>query len=93
MKIMPITISENHNLDTNARLKLYPNPSQEYIQLEGMKDLKARYLIVNNSGQLIETGSVTSSDSRINLEAILPGTYNLIVIENEERSRLQFVKM
>lgn len=53
--------------NTEARFKIFPNPSNGEIQLEGF-DLGTEYFIYSITGQILEQGKLTTGNERINIE-------------------------
>ena len=59
----------------NDELVLYPNPAQDFIQLNHDLPAAAGYRICDISGQLISSGTVTGSTPRIQLPPLPAGLY------------------
>ena len=74
--------------DEKLSLKLYPNPSINYIRVRGLSE-KANYIIYNLLGKEVGKGNV-ENDEDITIQDLNNGTY-FIRIENAKAMR--FIKM
>ena len=68
-------------------LKVYPNPSSNFIQVKGLDNVE-NYELYNFSGLKISEGSVSSKD-KINIQDLKNGIY-ILVFDNIDK--LIFVK-
>jgi hypothetical protein len=55
--------------------KIYPNPSQDFVQLEGFETQSAKYGIIDLSGRSIQVGILR--ENRIDVSSLLSGIYFL----------------
>ena len=78
----PVNFSSN-----NKDLKVYPNPSSNFIQIKGLHQAE-NYLIYNFEGVIVSKGNVSSSD-KIDVQHLKNGIYYLVF---EEKDKLIFVK-
>lgn len=76
-------------------LLLYPNPSNEYItiQIEDNIDSKLDYQIFNAMGQVVFTGSSTTSTNTINISNLERGMYTIRLTKDNEVSLRRFSKL
>lgn len=70
-------------------LKIYPNPSSQYLFVKGIK-ASANYQIINSLGKVIKTDNVLSE--KINIEGIKSGFYYLRIIQDEKQEIFEFLK-
>ncbi len=61
-------------------LQVYPNPSNDYINVAGLQNSNASYKLYNLNGQLIESGIISNQTVDYNVN---PGVY-LLKINNDE---------
>lgn len=67
-----------------TNLQLYPNPTLDWITLKSDKILDGmRYEMTDASGRLIQTSSIQSNETSINMSAFSEGIYHLQVIDSE----------
>ncbi|WP_420316275.1 cadherin domain-containing protein [Ekhidna sp.] len=69
----------------------YPNPTQDYIHLEGF-DGELEYKLTDLSGQTLDTGLINSSGSTIDLSAHRPGMYLLIINTEDRKETLRITR-
>ena len=67
--------------ELSKSLRLYPNPTNDFIQIEGV-ETNSNYRVANMSGQILITGEVTPNNYRINLSRLQSGIY-FIEIANQ----------
>jgi hypothetical protein len=64
------------NPDSVVNIKVYPNPTSEYIRVEGTKE-GAELLLYNDSGKLLMTLVATQNYSQISIRDLAKGIYHL----------------
>jgi hypothetical protein len=69
------------------KVKIYPNPSIDFLKIEGLKKIE-KYEIYNSTGSKIMTGEVSNSE-KINIQSLSIGTYFL---KFENKNILKFIK-
>jgi hypothetical protein len=88
--IMPTktVISESQNL------KIYPNPAQEFlnIELENQLDFDFNILIINNLGQIVQQAILTQNMQQIEIQHLAKGIYTLQIRNDETVFVKRFVK-
>lgn len=80
-EISVVTTIED-GVDALPGISVYPNPTNNHLSLR-MEELEIKglsYQLYDMTGKLLEGEKITSSQSRINMENIAPGTYILKVI-------------
>jgi glycosidase len=78
------TVGLQELIDQSEELSLYPNPTNDHIQLDMRGNLSnSWYMITDLSGKTIQLGSVPS-DKKIHLTELLSGTY-IILVEKENK--------
>jgi hypothetical protein len=82
------TLGVENIADEKLSLKLYPNPSTNYIRVQGLSD-KANYIIYNLLGKEVGKGNVKNEEG-IKIQDLNNGTY-FIRIENAKA--IKFIKM
>jgi len=70
-------------------INIYPNPAKDYLIMHFPgNDKFEKYSISDLSGRILKEGTLTSSETRIDIVSLLPGTY-LIKIEGEQGTVLK----
>ena len=65
-------------LFSDFELKVYPNPTSEYLIIQlNSPEKKPQYQLFDLSGKLLQNNSVTGTETRINLNEYASGTYLL----------------
>lgn len=76
------TITGIINNISSSQIKMFPNPSKNYIQVDlGNYTVKATYTIYDPAGQIMLKGVLV--DNRINISSIKQGAY-ILVLKNSE---------
>lgn len=83
-----VDIEELSSIPAN-HLKVYPNPASDFINIDG-NQTKASYSIVAVNGAVLQSG--TFEESSIQIERLPPGTYLLLIQEEESLSMFKFIK-
>ncbi len=60
-------------------LKIYPNPAQEFVQVEYTDNSTSDWSIVNTTGQIVLKGSLENGQSSVNVSDLSSGLYLLQV--------------
>lgn len=88
----PNCISTNSGIEENnepIKLRIYPNPAKNYIQIDGLL-LPVSYQIYDMQGRVILSGYTSKN---IDLSSHLsPGMYILKLIQNQEVNLMKFIK-
>ncbi len=74
-----------------TQLKIYPNPIQNYLTIEGLPKTRNKFFIIemyNAIGQKIYTNTISVEDQLIEMSDFKTGTY-MMMIYNEEFSTTQ----
>ena len=77
----------NINTETKTKLSLYPNPSNEYINISGLKE-NENYTVWNTFGIKVKNGKISNLE-KINIQNFTNGVYYL---EFENGYSLKFIK-
>lgn len=72
-----------------GRLSLYPNPAENFLKIEGLKE-KTHYRILSPAGQMLQEGETNGSG--INIESLPTGQYLLQLLANGTHTDLRFSK-
>lgn len=85
-------IHQNRNLSqtdlSNGSLRIYPNPSRDYIHLTLSKDVN--FSLYNTLGVLVQKG--ITKDQKINITTLPVGTYFLELLVAEKKLRYTIIK-
>jgi hypothetical protein len=81
----------NTNFDFNDYFSLYPNPTNEILNIKNNKEVEITSLSIYNSlGQLILV--TTGNNSLIDVSSLKTGTYLLKIVSNNGTSCTKFIK-
>ena len=70
-----LSVSKKEFLLQKTTIKLYPNPSKDYIQINGLTK-KSYYFIYNTAGEIVDEGAVVDHQ-KINIKNLPSGMYYL----------------
>ncbi|MDP3928321.1 MAG: SBBP repeat-containing protein [Bacteroidota bacterium] len=76
-------LGSNH-LDDITQVKLYPNPSSQYLSISFGLNQKMQYTILNILGESVQTG-IIGNEEKIDLQALNSGMYFLQLVDTEGR--------
>ena len=79
--IQSLSIEDTKQFDTN--LKIYPNPANEYLQIQSKKMLK-EIIIYNFKGREIKSFKLNYTKAKLDIHDIKPGMYVLKIITKED---------
>jgi hypothetical protein len=71
--------------------KLYPNPAQEKLIIEGFEGSSAEYFIINAAGKTVKTGVISSNKTTINLFDLSAGTYIFRLSDGQSNNEQVFI--
>lgn len=66
----------------NFNLSAYPNPASDFIILDTDQMRNLKYQIYSVQGEFISEGKLTSFQTRIDFQTLIPSTYIIRVYEN-----------
>jgi len=80
-------------LVSDLELKVYPNPTSEFVIISSNKLYdKSSYSLFNLSGKLLENKIISASETRVNLKNYASGTY-LLKLQYKPNQSLQTFKI
>jgi pectinesterase len=87
------TTAETSDLNDN-RIRIFPSPANEEMTIDigGVLDKKARYLIYDNLGRQVLASTVKGNISRINVGSLSPGVYTMRLFNGKELITKKFLK-
>ena len=68
----------------NLELSVFPNPTTNFLTLKVKDNTQLSYLLYNLQGQLLESKSLQSTSTNINLEAQPTATYFVKIFKNNQ---------
>lgn len=75
-------------------IKLFPNPATTHITVSGLTNVeRTQMTIINTAGNPIKTVTGTSTRVNIDISAIIPATYFMIINVGRKQTVLPFVKV
>jgi len=78
-------------INTNSRVKIFPNPSTDYIHITGLDiTTRATISIIDNTGRTLQKNNNTNNN--VNVKMLPAGAYYLLIDQNGKRSSLKFEK-
>ncbi|MBT8234539.1 MAG: T9SS type A sorting domain-containing protein [Bacteroidia bacterium] len=66
----------------NSKIKIYPNPSIDFINVESEKNITSEYRIINARNEVVKHGVIASHEDKILMRDLNAGIYFLL-IDNE----------
>ena len=73
-------------------IQLFPNPTEQHLNLSGKNLMGALIQIFNLNGQLLFEKRAASGFETINLNQIIPGIYQLSVFQNHSCHNFKLIK-
>lgn len=83
--------ASNINENLEDQINVFPNPATEVINITGA-ELSSTYQILDAFGRLIEEGTITSEQTKINTSALSTGAYRIVFNMNGSKAVKQFLK-
>ncbi|MEY5132695.1 MAG: hypothetical protein RLZZ198_699, partial [Bacteroidota bacterium] len=76
---------DNVNLTdlTKNELNIYPNPTTDFITIEGLSDVETSFYLMDTRGRIVKNGYLNSSAPQISLLNLSTGIYWLHIIGNK----------
>ncbi len=84
------TKSPINEVEKKLSVTVFPNPSDQYIQVNVSDKNSANYMINDVSGKMIKSGALQSNT--IGLEHLESGTYFISIFNGKEKATKQFIK-
>ncbi|HNB81554.1 MAG TPA: T9SS type A sorting domain-containing protein [Chitinophagaceae bacterium] len=84
----PSSVSENN---TDASVRLYPNPAGDWLQIEGLKE-NAAYVIYSSDFKAVMDGKIQSGQA-MNIQSLQPGLYFIRITQGTTRSMHRLIKL
>ena len=79
--------------DANGTIVLYPNPTNSFIYIDGLKEGERSDLFITDvNGKKVAIASTTQSTYKFNTKNLSNGIYYITVIENEKTLKRKFIK-
>jgi hypothetical protein len=63
--------------DMSQNIRLFPNPSHQYINIRSDSEVPGTYLIMDATGRVLMSGKLSAADPRIDIRSLKPGMYHL----------------
>lgn len=79
------------NIATST-LKLFPNPSVDFITIQGIETLNAAYAIVDLNGRLVQNSTFSTVENRIEVGHLPKGVYVISIETESGKVSKMFVK-
>ncbi len=80
---------DSANIDPNVNFKIYPNPAQTFVNIEGdlPEDTKeAKWQLLNNTGQVLKTGVYDGTTQNVSVQDLIAGIYLLEIRYNKKQN-------
>jgi hypothetical protein len=85
------TVSTSLKLLDLNKIRIYPNPAQEILTIEGLPDYIIKVAVFDITGHLIRIQNSTPNVSKIDISELPKGMY-LIYLNNQTKQAIEFVK-
>jgi hypothetical protein len=79
------------NIQT-PKLKLFPNPTTNFITIEGMETLNSRYAIIDINGRLVQNANFSTTENRIEVGHLPNGIYVISIDTENGKINEMFIK-
>lgn len=85
--------TESANLDESSKLQFnfYPNPTQQFINLQGINSESVSYSVKAITGELIKTGEISTIEP-IDVSYLNAGIYFLEIQVGNQKNQVKFIK-
>lgn len=84
----PSFIKDHNNLSINV----FPIPSKDILNISGKNILGANYRIFSVDGRLVGNGNIEQKTTKISINHLPDGIYQLVIINSESYSISKFIK-
>ena len=86
-KQLDLEVLSIEDIETKAFIKIYPNPTNDYVVISRIDNLEAVVTIYNELGQTFLTTLINSKETEINLSQLSTGIYILnIQTKNSQKT-------
>lgn len=86
-------LSNSEDLETNDAIILYPNPAGEFINVELPQAGSLGFEIVNQVGQTVKVGELSTTSNSIKLDLLNPGVYTIKLTTGDQIVSKKFIKL
>ena len=83
--------NEEWTIFESSLVSVYPNPSRDFLNIEGLARHSYEYEVIDVSGRVIFAGS--SEDNKIDLQYLQKGVYTLVIKARSDSWSARFVKI
>jgi hypothetical protein len=73
-------------------IEIFPNPTGEYITINVKEDKSGYYKILDATGKIVKSGSISDQSTTINLSEVQSGVYMFVMENGEKKYSKTFVK-
>ncbi|MEZ4911791.1 MAG: T9SS type A sorting domain-containing protein [Saprospiraceae bacterium] len=80
-----------HIIKTQNQQILYPNPTSDFVQVNGLSVISS-FKIINTSGSTCISGTISTNEP-LNISMLDPGLYNMVIENDSSFSVLRFLKI
>jgi hypothetical protein len=93
-----IVTSTDNLLNLQVKVKIYPNPVVEYLNIryDGIITGDEKYLINDESGRLVRSGQLSDPITQLNTALLSPGAYVFLLVNTSNSKKIyqnKFVKL
>jgi hypothetical protein len=72
--------------------RLFPNPTTDFITIEGIETVNTRYSVVDLNGRLVQNANFSTSENRIDVSHLPKGIYVISIETENGKMSKKFVK-
>ncbi len=84
-------ISEEVNCISDSKINIYPNPTPDFVMIEGLRIGKKLSIYADN-GQLVLSEVVTNNRQQYNLKKFSAGLYTIVIGDSADSQTFKVVK-
>ncbi len=85
-------VTPTKDISSLKSIKVYPNPSQGFFEIENSDQKKLRWKLYNETGRLKKSGEAPNLKTRIDSSDLLAGIYYLIIFNEKEQINFTIIK-
>jgi len=75
-----------------SRIKIYPNPADEYLNVALPNNTLPKYVVQNLYGNVVMEGIMSNSSQKVNISNLAAGIYFIKFTENSQFQMFKFIK-
>jgi len=91
-EILPLSATSIKQLGNDNSFAVYPNPAKDVVNIDNRAGIYTKAILVNLLGQTVQQQTIAKGNNAINIEALIPGIYYLVVSGNTQSGAAKIIK-